>query len=112
MIIQGQFDDKVTEEAVPVGKWTHVASVMSTQTLSQQIYVNGVLARERQWRKDEILRPGTCRLGNWLPDAKACVANRAFRGRIDELAIWSRALSVNEIKNFVEIGRPGLLWNQ
>lgn len=112
VIIQGQFDDKVTEEAVPVGKWTHVASVMSTQTLSQQIYVNGVLARERQWRKDEILRPGTCRLGNWLPDAKACVANRAFRGRIDELAIWSRALSVTEIKNFVEIGRPGLLWNQ
>jgi ferric-dicitrate binding protein FerR (iron transport regulator) len=112
VVIQGHFDDKVMGESVPVGKWTHVASVMSTQNRSQQIYVNGVLARERQWRKDEILRPGSCRLGNWLPDAKACVANRAFRGRIDELAIWSRALSVHEIKNFVEVGRPGLLWNQ
>jgi ferric-dicitrate binding protein FerR (iron transport regulator) len=112
VVIQGHFDDKVIGESVPVGKWTHVTSVMSTQNHSQQIYVNGVLARERQWRKDEILRPGSCRLGNWLPDAKACVANRAFRGRIDELAIWSRALSVQEIKNFVEVGRPGLLWNQ
>lgn len=112
VVIQSHFDDKVVGESVPVGKWTHVASVISTQNRSQQIYVNGVLARERHWRKDEILRPGSCRLGNWLPDAKACVANRAFRGRIDELAIWSRVLSVDEIKNLVEVGRPGLLWNQ
>ncbi|MFM9068738.1 MAG: LamG-like jellyroll fold domain-containing protein, partial [Planctomycetota bacterium] len=93
VVIQSHFDDKVAGESVPVGKWTHVASVISTQNRSQQIHVNGVLARERQWQKDEILRPGSCRLGNWLPDAKACMANRAFRGRVDELAIWSRALS-------------------
>jgi ferric-dicitrate binding protein FerR (iron transport regulator) len=111
VVIQSHFDDKVVGESVPVGKWTHVASVISTQNRSQQIYVNGVLARERHWRKEEILRPGSCRLGNWLPDAKACMPNRAFRGRIDELAIWSRVLSVDEIKNLVEVGRPGMLGN-
>jgi hypothetical protein len=37
--------------------------------------------------------------------------NRAFRGRIDELAIWNRVLSVDEIKNLVEVGRPGMLGN-
>ncbi len=111
VVIQSHFDDKVVGESVPVGKWTHVASAISTQSRSQQIYVNGVLARERYWRKDEILRPGSCRLGNWLPDAKACMPNRAFRGRIDELAIWNRALSVDEIKNLVEVGRPGMLGN-
>lgn len=112
VVIEGPFDDKVVGEAVPLGKWTHVASVMSTQTRSQQIYVNGVLARERHWRKDEILRPGSCRLGNWLPDAKAGMANRALRGRIDELAIWNRALPAEELKKLVEAGRPGLLWNE
>jgi ferric-dicitrate binding protein FerR (iron transport regulator) len=112
VVIEGPFDDKVVGEAVSLGKWTHVASVMSTRTRSQQIYVNGVLARERHWRQDEILRPGSCRLGNWLPDAQAGMASRALRGRIDELAIWNRALPAEELKKLVEAGRPGLLWNE
>jgi hypothetical protein len=39
------------------------------------------------------------------------VANRALRGRVDELAIWNRVLSVDKINNLVEVGRPGMLGN-
>lgn len=111
VVIEGPFDDKVVGKEVALGNWTHVASVMSARTRSQQIYVNGELARERHWRKDESLRPGSCRLGNWLPDANAGMTDRALRGRIDEFAIWDRALSADELKKLVEAGRPGLLWN-
>lgn len=112
VVIAGLYQEKVQGNPVPVGRWCHVASVLSTKTRSQQIYVDGVLARQRQWPDDEILRPGSCRLGNWIPDPRAGgIANRAFRGRVDELAIWSRALSSEQVKQLVEDGRPGLLWS-
>lgn len=112
VVVRGGFQEKVVDNKVLVGRWTHVASVMSVPRRSQTIYVNGVVARQRSLRGDEVIRPGTCRLGNWLPHAEAGLVNRAFRGRVDELAIWSRALSDEEIKQHVEAGRPGLLWNE
>lgn len=112
VVIEGRFVDRVLGNSVPIGEWAHVASVLSTRTRSQQIYVNGALARERIWESDEIVRPGSCRLGNWLPVAHAGPENRAFRGRVDELAVWNRALSEDEVKQMVEAGRPGLIWSK
>jgi hypothetical protein len=111
VVVDGNFQDEVAGNPVPLSRWAHVASVLSTRTRSQQIYVNGVLARERRWESDEVLRPGSCRLGNWLPVTNVGPENRAFRGRIDELAIWNRALPQAEIGKLVEAGRPGLIWN-
>jgi ferric-dicitrate binding protein FerR (iron transport regulator) len=111
VVVDGKFEDEVAGNPVPLSRWAHVASVLSTRTRSQQIYVNGVLARERRWESDEVLRPGSCRLGNWLPVTNVGPENRAFRGRIDELAIWNRALPQAEVGELVETGRPGLIWN-
>ena len=107
--VAGQYDDRIAGNPVPLGHWTHVAAVLSTGTRSHRVYVNGVLALERSWRSDQVLRPGSCRLGNWLSVANLGPENRALRGRVDELAIWSRVLAVDEIKNLVETGRPGML---
>jgi hypothetical protein len=112
VVVQGNFKDKVVGAAVPLGTWAHVASVISTRTRSQQIFVNGILTRERQWQMGEVIKLGACRLGNWLPDAKTNIPNRAFRGRIDELAIWNRLLTQTEIAQLVEAGRPGMLWRK
>jgi ferric-dicitrate binding protein FerR (iron transport regulator) len=112
VIIPGNFNDKLAGVSVPVGSWAHVASVISTRTRSQQIFVNGILARERTWKNDEAIKPGSCRLGDWLPVAKSTLPNRAFRGRIDELAIWNRTLTQAEIGRLVEAGRPGMLWSK
>ena len=112
VVVAGSFKDKVVGSAVQVGAWAHVASVISTPTRSQQIYVNGNLVRERKWQNDEKIRPGSCRIGNWLPETKDRLANRAFRGRIDELAVWNRALTLQEITQMVDAGRPGMLWSK
>ncbi len=109
--VAGQYEDRIVGNSVPLGQWTHVASVLSRETRSHRVYVNGVLALERHWRADQVLRPGSCRLGNWLAIENDRVTNRALRGRVDELAVWSRVLSVDEIKNLVEVGRPGMLGN-
>ncbi|MCE9533860.1 MAG: FecR domain-containing protein [Planctomycetes bacterium] len=111
LIIEGSFQDQVVGKPVPLGKWTHVASVLSTRTRSQQIYLNGVLARERRWRSDQVVRPGSCRIGNWLAKPKDEFATRAFRGQIDELAIWNRALPREEVERLFKAGEPRLIWS-
>ena len=78
------------------------------RTRSHRVYVNGILALERHWQSEQVLRPG-CRLGNWLSVANVGPKHRALRGRVDELAIWNRVLSLEEIKNLVDLGRPGML---
>ncbi len=112
LVFAGGFQDKIMGNAVQVGAWAHVTSVMSATTHSQQIYVNGILMRERTWRQDEMIRPGSCRIGNWLSDTKGRLADRAFRGRIDELAIWNRVLTQQAITQMVDAGRPGMLWSK
>jgi hypothetical protein len=109
--VEGSFEETIVGNSVPLGRWTHIVSVLSAPTRSHQIYVNGVLARERRWQTYQVLRPGSCRVGNWLAVEDVGPTNRAFRGRVDELAIWSRALSKDEVLGLVEAGRPGMLWN-
>jgi len=112
LIVAGNFKEPFVGKPVPMGIWVHVASVISARTRSQQIYVNGALARERSWHDDVLVRPGVCRIGNWLAYPNGQVPTRALRGQMDELAVWSRALPKEEIGRLVEAGRPGLLWNK
>jgi len=109
LIVEGYFQDGVDGKPVRLGGWVHIASVISTRSRSQQIYVNGVLARERRWPAKTLLRPGLCRIGNWMAAPKDLFPNRAFRGQMDELAIWSRALPATEVGRLVEAGRPALV---
>ena len=64
----------------------------------------------RPLQKEAVLRPGQCRIGNWLPRGEYEPV-RAFSGRMDELAIWKRALSQKELQIQVERGRPDFLWS-
>jgi hypothetical protein len=112
VVVDGNFTDHFIGKPVPMGSWAHVASVISTRTRTQRIYVNGSLARERRWQSEVLLRPGPCRIGNWLPIKNDQFPIRAFRGMIDELAVWGRVLPEDEIKQRVEEGRPALLWNE
>ena len=109
--VVGKFEDTIVGNAVPLGHWTCVVSVLSGQTRSHQIYLNGNLARERRWHSDQPLHPGTSRIGNWLGVDDVGPTDRALRGRVDELAIWRRALSHEEVQRLVEAGRPEMLWN-
>jgi ferric-dicitrate binding protein FerR (iron transport regulator) len=112
LVVPGWHQDTFEGKPVPLGSWVHVASVISARTRTQHIYVNGARARERHWQSDVPLKPGSCRVGNWLPDPKDKFPTRALRGQIDELAVWGRALSAEEVGRLVEAGRPGLLWSK
>jgi hypothetical protein len=99
---------------VALAKWVHVVSVMSLPKQQTLMYVNG----ERVWEVDmkskvAAISPGCCRLGNWLQEGlKYGSSPRALRGRMDEVAIWNRALTQSEILSLTEKGRPSLLWSR
>lgn len=111
-VVARDFKDTIFKHPVPLGEWVHVASVLDAETRTQQIYVNGNLARERTWEGEERLRPGRCRLGNWLAADNGTPAHRSLRGRVDELALWKRVLSQDEVRQLVEAGRPGTALEQ
>lgn len=93
-----------------LGKWQHVVGVLSTAEQKQRTYVNGELMGEQDCRSDLRLTPGECRLGNWLSIPNWHHApNRALKGRMDEVAIWKRSLTPQEVKAHYEAGRPSLL---
>lgn len=100
---------------VPIAKWTHLVQVISMPERIHHIYVNGDLVTKTALEQQDsvTISPGYCRLGNWLKSADYLhQSNRNFKGRIDELTIWNRALSLSEINDLMERGRPSLLWNR
>jgi hypothetical protein len=49
-------------------------------------------------------------MGDWLRRVDwAHAPQRGLRGRIDEFAVWRRALSQDELRALVTAGRPSLL---
>lgn len=94
---------------VPLAEWTHLVATWSLVTGKTRVFVNGERAFECSLNQDSRIRPGTCRIGNWLPVGEFDPV-RSFNGRIDELAIWSRSLSEVEISAEMRRGQPNFLW--
>ena len=99
---------------VPTGKWVYVVSVISAPHRKHVIYVNGQVVMESELGSGDVsIRPGHCRLGNWLGEGyPGTSASRGLCGLVDELSIWNRALSAGEIVTLTEGGRPSLLWSR
>jgi Concanavalin A-like lectin/glucanases superfamily/FecR protein len=101
-------NDNFVGEPLTLGNWIHVAMVVSIPDHMRWVYANGQLARQGSLQRGTKVTPGSCRLGNWLPAVGHAKRNRALRGRIDELAIWDRALLESEIKEWAQAGRTSL----
>lgn len=96
---------------VPTGQWVHLAAVISLDQLKSEVFVNGTPSGASQIPEETILEPGISRIGNWLWDQEwPYVPIRALRGRMDEFAIWKRALTEPELQKLVEEGKPAPLW--
>ena len=96
---------------VPTNQWVHLAATLCQESGKSLTYVNGELAVTSDIIAKGFIRPGTGRIGNWLMgDRQDPAPLRALRGRMDELAIWKRALTKDEIEQLTKQGRPSALW--
>lgn len=102
--ICGQANDTVFVDAnLPYCQWTHVAAVFDGDNHTISLYTNGVLAAQSETHIQPIgelipqLSPGLG-IGN-LSDGGN---NFPFVGDIDEISLYNRALSVDEVNAIYE----------
>ena len=80
--------------------WIHVAAVYSSSAATLQIYINGELDKAVVYTTANDIRLGNAWIGGWSPDPA-----RWFHGRIDDLRLYSRTLSSEEIQRIYLITR-------
>lgn len=100
-IRNGGAEQAVETSVLPAGQWVHVAVTLSGSTA--RLYVNGVAAASNP---GVTINPiDFAPVYNYLGDSQFS-ADPTFNGRIDELHIYSYALTSGEIQNLMQ-GRPG-----
>jgi hypothetical protein len=92
----------------------HLAAVVDLDRSTIRVFTNGELCNEIssiRFPPGLTLNPGRCRIGNWLPDVGWTEnPKRGLRARIDEFAVWRRALSEAEIRQHAADGWPSLMY--
>lgn len=101
-----EFEPNVPENVVPAGEWTHVAATFDRSTDTAAIYINGVLIASETPSTVTIVGNSTepYNIG-W--SAHPTEANRFFDGRIDEAAVFDKALTPLEIQQLYTLSLNG-----
>jgi len=94
----------LTPNAIPSGKWIHLVGVRDASCLAVRLYLNGALV-------GSATDPTSGRLWNTGPDFIGrrwpCATNNPFNGSIDEVSIYSRALTDCEVAALYNAGCAG-----
>jgi hypothetical protein len=100
------------EASVQINQWQHIAATLSADAGTMRIYVNGVVRAQT----NTAARP----FGNLDPNQQpgigignhsGTVHQFPFNGLIDELSIYSRALSSNEVQAIYSADGAGKCFN-
>jgi len=83
---------------VPADEWSHVAMVVSPTSIT--VYLNGVGATHNI--VPQMVNMQTMKIGSYQ-----AWDGRNFRGEIDEVCIWNRSLTQNEIRELRHLTRTG-----
>jgi hypothetical protein len=94
----------VSTNSIPVNQWTHFAATYDGSAL--RIYVNGVCENHTTYTNGIFPGTGDLRIGAAVLNAGGG-ALYPFGGRIDEPAVYSRALSRAEIQAIYNSGSAG-----
>jgi hypothetical protein len=95
-----------TPSPIPTNVWLHLAATLEGASGDMRIYINGQVAAET----NTTVRPRAQLTG---PNASVCIGNVAgtggfpFDGWIDELSLYSRALSQAEVQSIYNAGSAG-----
>ena len=88
--------DYMATYAIPsedIGNWVHLAGVYDSQAQAWKLYRNGVLANSTPSNVGALLVNE-----NWTIGARGTGTERFFNGDIDEVRIWNKARSQQEIQ--------------
>jgi len=84
----------VSKEKVGPGEWTHAVATFDHEAGAVALYINGTLSRVRELGPDDALAKVKSELGVGVRDSRIAYLN----GVVDEVRLYSRALSPDEVK--------------
>ncbi len=104
------FDNVALESFVlPLNTWTHVAATYSF-TNGLRLFINGTLANMTSSNyynaasgSLNIMSVGACTPLVWCSNAQTRIVPSQYRGKIDEMRIYSRELTIAEIQALVNV---------
>lgn len=98
---EGQPRKVLWEGEVPLGRWFHVAGTGGADGL--RLWVNGRCVGTQYLEHGGLKRLGAA--ARWL-GRSSWPNNGYFRGRMDEVQVWDRALDAEELRRLTEGGEP------
>jgi hypothetical protein len=101
-------DALVLDGPIAKDRWTHVAGVFDAEAGTLALYLDGAVAE----RAETKLRPvrdldGSPDAGWGLGNHEGRMHNWPFEGLLDEFAVWSRALTAEEIQALIALEEAG-----
>lgn len=104
------YDSPVVFTPERLGQWVYVAVTYNAAARRVTHYVDGRPVRGEATKAETPLRIGPAEIGNWTPGTRRdSTPIRNFSGRIDELSVYDRALSEDEIAS---LHRSGAGWDE
>jgi hypothetical protein len=104
-----------TSKFVPLQQWTHIVATYNATTGTAAIYVNGIKTAGEYWNHASgDIKPNYSYLHASYPVVSDCPSGfGAFPGNIDELSVWNKALTPEQISggmlNQLKGNEPGLI---
>ncbi|MCC9608384.1 FecR domain-containing protein [Blastopirellula sp. JC732] len=98
-----------TTKTIPSNHWTHVAARLDREKKVSTYFLNGVEVGQAIWDVDTPVRFGPCSIGAYAmtggdkPDDVQY--SRQLRGRIDEMGVFSRLFTDDEIRQAYDAGK-------
>jgi len=78
------------------GRWSHLATTYDGRV--QRLYINGALVASRPLSRTKVAEPGALHVGG------SPIWGDRFKGKIDEVRVYNRALTAEEIRT--DMSRP------
>ena len=91
-----EFEDKQSVQAVPLNKWTQVALVYNQPNNTVSFYIDGVLDSIHSVTKTVKFTNSKLLIGQWSNNHNGFFM---YKGNIDNISVYSKALTDNEILN-------------
>jgi hypothetical protein len=110
MLIASQSEYIKLNAPIPSRQFVHVAATLDSLTGSLRLYLNGTIAAEttttiRPFRDlSQSYAPG---IGIGNTQGSGSEHNSPFHGTIDELSVYKRSLTINEIRSIYLAGKSG-----
>lgn len=88
-----------------MGQWNHVVLTYDAATNARKIYLNGGAAKASDTSASDFIGNTALNIGRWIRNG----GDQYWTGRIDDLKIYNRALTLEEVDDLAEGGAgPGL----